>query len=114
MNSCGINFIDTYYRDGLYPLPDGSIVGAEAGGVVQDAPDELKSTWLNKRVVFFNMGGFAEYTSVPVSRLISVPEDVSMPVALALTTMGLTAHYLCFSTFEVKRGDNGKKIKRLC
>ena len=100
-----INFIDVYYRDGLYPLQEGGTLGAEAGGFVYDCEESLKNKWLNKKVVFFHIGCFAEYTSVPVAKLIEVPDDISIPSALALTTMGLTAHYLCFSTYPIKKND---------
>ena len=111
--SCGINFIDNYYREGLYPLPDGAVHGAEAGGVVSACPENLKKEWLNKRVVFSHIGGFAEYTLVPVSKLISVPDDVPLPTALALTVMGLTAHYLCTSVGNIKKGQHGESIESL-
>jgi NADPH2:quinone reductase len=107
-NSCGINFIDVYYRDGLYKVDDGTVLGSEAGGTVFDCSDELKKDWLNKRVVYLGMGGFAEYTSVHLSKLIAVPEKIPLPSALGLTTMGLTAHYLCTSVGKLKPGDNGK------
>jgi NADPH2:quinone reductase len=101
----GVNFIDTYYRDGLYPSAEGAVLGAEAGGVVTDCDDEVKKDWMNEKVVFFGMGGFAEYTSVPITKLVRVPDDVTIPTALALTTMGLTAHYLCASTAKLKKGE---------
>jgi hypothetical protein len=49
-----------------------------------------------------------------VNRLIHVPDDVSIPVALALTTMGLTAHYLCSSIGKLQPGDNGKPRRAPC
>lgn len=82
------------------------MLGAEAGGIVYDCDEDVRAEWLNKRVVFFGMGGFAEYSSVPINRLVKVPDDVSLPTALALTTMGLTAHYLCSSTAKLKPGDH--------
>jgi NADPH2:quinone reductase len=91
-------------------VPEGAILGSEAGGLVFDCPDEFKREWLNKRVVFSHLGGFAEYSSVPISKVIAVPDDVTIPVALALTVMGLTAHYLCASTAKLQPGDNGESF----
>lgn len=103
---CGINFLDLYHRDGLYPLPDNTVLGTEAAGVVCDCGDDLKSEWMNKRVVFSHIGGFAQYTLVPISKTVQIPDDISSPTALALTIMGMTAHYLCTSVGNLKRGDN--------
>jgi len=97
----GLNFVDVYYRDGLYPCPDLAVLGTEGAGVVCDCDEELKSEWLNKRVVFLQLGSFAEYTAVPVSKLIPVPDSLSYQSALAGTTMGITAHYLCKSTAQL-------------
>ena len=102
-----MNFIDIYYRDGLYPVADNTVLGAEAGGIVFECPEDMKDKWLNKRVVFFGLGGFAEYTSVPIERLIPVPDNLAIPTALGLTTMGMTAHYLCSSVGKLKHGDYG-------
>lgn len=107
----GVNFIDIYYRDGLYKVNDGQVLGAEAGGVVVDCENK---EWVDKRVVFFELGGFAEYTLVPITRLVPVPKDVAFPTALALTTMGLTAHYLCTSCGKLKEGDKGTFFLRCC
>lgn len=99
---CGVNFIDIYYRDGLYPVKEGQVLGAEAGGVVVGCED---AALVNRRVVFFELGGFAEYSLVPLSKLVPVPDDVELPTALALTTMGLTAHYLCTSIGRLQPGN---------
>ncbi|KAH9261090.1 hypothetical protein BASA81_000794 [Batrachochytrium salamandrivorans] len=81
---------------------DGQVLGAEAGGVVVGCED---AKLVNQRVVFFDLGGFAEYSLVPMSRLVPVPDDVELPTALALTTMGLTAHYLCKSIGKLQPGN---------
>ena len=108
--SSGINFIDIYYRDGLYPVPDNTVLGAEAGGTVVQCLDGDKDRWQNRRVVFFSMGGFAEYSCVPINKLIPVPDDIPMATALALTIMGLTAHYLCLSTGQLTKDSHGEVI----
>lgn len=88
----GLNFIDTYYRSGLYKQNLPFIGGQEGGGVIiQSTVDEFKE---GDRVVYMGFGSYAEYTKVSASKVIKIPDGLDMKVAIACMVQGLTAHYL--------------------
>jgi NADPH:quinone reductase len=88
----GLNFIDTYYRSGLYKQNLPFIGGQEGGGVIiQSTVDEFKE---GDRVVYMGFGSYAEYTKVSASKVIKIPDGMDMKVAIACMVQGLTAHYL--------------------
>src|SRR5271154_2298764 len=90
----GINYIDTYFRSGLYPAPPGAsmpmIIGQEAAGTVADANDhpDFKP---GDRVVWLRFGGYAAYTAVPAEKAIKIPAGISDENALGVFLMGMTA-----------------------
>jgi NADPH:quinone reductase len=88
----GLNFIDTYYRSGLYQQEIPFIGGQEGGGViVKSTVDEFKE---GDQVVYMGFGSYAEYTKVSAAKVIKVPDGIDMKVAIACMVQGLTAHYL--------------------
>jgi NADPH2:quinone reductase len=93
----GLNFIDTYYRSGLYQQPLPFISGQEGGGTIVEinsktpAQDEFH---VGDTVVYMQFGSCAQYTAVPLDKLVKVPNDISLQLAVACMTQGLTAHYL--------------------
>ncbi|KAL3780432.1 hypothetical protein ACHAW5_003608 [Stephanodiscus triporus] len=107
----GLNFIDTYHRSGLYARECPFVIGQEGGGVVaglhedddddDDDPSSSSSAAVVKvgdRVAYGSLvGSYAEYSLVPVDRLVRVPDSIDMSVAVACMTQGLTAHYLSSS-----------------
>lgn len=96
----GINFIDTYHRKGLYPRDLPFIGGQEGGGVVVAVSDEAASKdgiKLGDRVAYSVFGSYAEYTAVPASKLLPVPDTVGLDVATSCVVQGMTAHYLTTS-----------------
>ena len=101
----GLNFIDTYHRSGLYPRQAPFVLGQEGGGTIVALSDDfendqtLKESGLKMgdRVVYGSFGSYAEYTSVPVDKVVPVPDELDMPTAVACMTQGLTAHYLSSS-----------------
>ncbi|KAL7436531.1 hypothetical protein ACHAXM_005246 [Skeletonema potamos] len=108
----GLNFIDTYHRSGLYPRECPFILGQEGGGVIDALPDDPSTAEdlgfkVGDRVVFGAFGSYAEYTRVPMDKLVPVPDDMDMKTAIACMTQGLTAHYLSFSVGAgiAKEGD---------
>ncbi|KAL7511354.1 hypothetical protein ACHAXN_008330 [Cyclotella atomus] len=108
----GLNFIDTYHRSGLYPRETPFILGQEGGGIISAVPendDEVASSGLKvgDRVVYGSFGSYAEYTAVPVDKVVPVPIDMEMETAVACMTQGLTAHYLSSSVGNgiAKAGD---------
>lgn len=96
----GLNFIDTYHRSGLYPRECPFILGQEGGGTIEKMGRHYSLTTglkVGDRVVYGAFGSYAEYTSVPVDKLVPVPDDMDMEVAVACMVQGLTAHYLSSS-----------------
>jgi|TARA_B100000315_G_scaffold244513_1_gene269180 NADPH2:quinone reductase len=102
----GLNYIDTYHRSGLYPLPMPSRLGAEAMGVVEAIGDDVSAFSPGDRVAYAGgLGAYAEANVMPQDRLVSVPDDVSDEVAAACLLKGLTACYLLSQTYPVTADD---------
>jgi NADPH2:quinone reductase len=100
----GLNFIDTYQRSGAYKLPAPFTPGVEAGGVVDALGPGTAGAGLRvgQRVAYCMVNGaYAEYTCVPVAKLVPVPDGIPLETAVALMVQGMTAHYLAFSTFPL-------------
>jgi NADPH2:quinone reductase len=102
----GLNFIDTYHRSGLYPLPLPSGVGSEAAGVVEAVGAEV--TWVKPgdRVGYAGgpPGSYSEVRIVPAERLVKVPEGISDQQVAAMMLKGMTTQYLIRRTFKVQPG----------
>src|SRR5713101_9548043 len=104
--AAGVNFIDTYQREGRYKVPLPFVAGQEGAGVITAAGAEAKSVKAGDRVAWTGIqGGYAEYVAAPADRLVLVPAGVSDREAAAIMLQGMTAHYLADSTFMLKRGD---------
>jgi NADPH2:quinone reductase len=111
LECAGVNFIDIYMRSGLYarshtyqtPLP--MTLGMEGGGVVVALGEGVADFALGDRVAYCIVrGSYAQFASVPVSRLVPVPPHVPMPIATGLMLQGLTAHYLSHSAYALGPG----------
>lgn len=103
----GINYIDTYFRTGLYPLPHvPAVLGQEGSGTVA-AVQGSNSVGIKEgdRVVWIKSGGYAEYTAVAAERAIKIPEGVSDEDAVGGFLMGMTALGLVQEAYPVQRGD---------
>ena len=102
----GVNFIDVYHREGRYPVALPFVIGQEGAGVVSAVGADAKSVRVGDRVAWSSiMGSYAEYVAVPADRLVHIPQGVSDRDAAAVMLQGMTAHYLAYSTFPLKRGD---------
>jgi len=102
----GVNFIDTYQREGRYKLPLPFVAGQEGAGVVTAVGSEVPSVKPGDRVAWAGIqGSYAEYIAAPANRLVAVPAGVSDREAAAVMLQGMTAHYLAHSTFPLKAGD---------
>ena len=100
----GVNFIDTYQREGRYKVPPPFVLGQEGAGTVSAIGSEVKSVKPGDRVAWASiLGSYAEYAPVPAERLVPVPDAVSDQQAAAML-QGMTAQYLIYSTFPLKRG----------
>lgn len=102
----GVNFIDTYYRSGMYPVPLPFTPGMEGAGVVTAVGPGVSGFAVGDRVAFaMVLGSYAEEAVVPADKLASVPAGVELRLAAAAFLQGLTAHYLVTSTVALSPSD---------
>lgn len=103
----GLNFIDTYHRTGLYPLPLPSGIGLEAAGVVEAVGAGVSEVQVGDRVAYAGgpVGAYAEVRNIPAHRLLKLPESINFNTAAAMMLQGLTAAYLLRRTYRVQPGD---------
>lgn len=104
----GLNFIDVYYRMGLYPAPAGMpvIPGGEAAGVVLEVGEGVDWLKAGDRVAYaVPTGAYCEERLIAADRLVEIPEGISDEQAAAMMLKGMTAEYLLLRTFKVKPGD---------
>jgi len=102
----GVNFIDVYYRTGLYKADLPVILGSEAAGTVESVGPGVSEVAPGDRVAYAMVrGSYAEYAVVPVAQLVKIPEVLDFQHAAAAMLQGMTAHYLTHSTFPLKPGD---------
>ena len=103
----GVNFIDTYHRTGLYPLPLPSGLGGEAAGVVAAVGEGVTGFKLGERVGYCSgvIGAYAEANNVPAGRLVRLPDSISDELAAAILLKGMTAQYLIRQIHPVKAGE---------
>lgn len=103
----GVNYIDTYQRQGIYPLPLPFVAGLEGAGRAAALGDGVTDLAVGDRVAWFQaQGSYAERVVVPVTRTVPVPEGVSDEVAAAVLLQGMTAVVLCDRTYSVHEGDD--------
>lgn len=101
----GVNFIDIYHREGRYKVPLPFTPGQEGAGVVTAVGADVKSVKVGDRVAWSHpLGAYAEYESIAADRLVPIPAGVSDQQAAAVMLQGMTAHYLVYDTFPLKRG----------
>src|SRR5438309_2453631 len=102
----GVNFIDVYFREGRYPSALPFTDGQEAAGTVTELGSDVRSVKVGDRVAYSNViGTYAEYAAVPAERLVHVPDNISDQQAAAAMLQGMTAHYLIYTTYQLKKGD---------
>ncbi|HVK26134.1 MAG TPA: quinone oxidoreductase [Actinokineospora sp.] len=103
--AAGVNYIDTYHRSGLYPLPRPFVLGLEGAGTIE-AVGEDSDFSVGERVAWADaLGSYAEYVVVRAAVAVRVPDGVSDETAAAAMLQGLTAHYLVTSTHPVRPVD---------
>jgi NADPH2:quinone reductase len=102
----GVNFIEIYYRTGLYKAPLPLIPGSETAGTVTAVGEDVAEVAVGDRVATVAArGAYAEYAIVPAAQLVKIPAHVDFHTAAAAMLQGMTAHYLTHSTYPLKSGD---------
>ncbi|SOB49142.1 NADPH:quinone reductase [Pseudomonas lundensis] len=104
----GLNFIDTYYRSGLYPLPElPSGLGNEGAGVVDAIGSDVHNLKVGDRVAYGTgpLGAYSELHVLPAANVVKLPDDISYEEAAAVMLKGLTVQYLLRQTYELKGGE---------
>ncbi len=107
IKAIGVNFIDVYHRTGRYAGNLPFVPGSEAAGVVEMVGDGVQVVKKGDRVAYaMQVGSYAQYALVPADKLVSVPDQVSDESAAACMLQGMTAHYLSYSTYPIKKDDS--------
>ncbi len=106
-HAVGLNYIDTYHRTGLYPLPLPSGIGLEGAGVVEAVGEGVSEVAVGDRVAYAGgpVGAYAEERNIPAHRLLKLPDTISFETAAAMMLQGLTSAYLLRRTYRVQAGD---------
>ena len=106
-HAVGLNFIDTYHRTGLYPLPLPAGIGLEGAGVVEAVGAGVTEVRVGDRVAYAGgpVGAYAEVRNIPAHRLLRLPDTIAFATAAAMMLQGLTAAYLLRRTYRVQAGD---------
>jgi NADPH:quinone reductase len=103
----GVNYIDVYFRKGVYPAPPPIVLGSEGAGTVESIGPDVTNVAVGDRVAYaMARGSYAEYAIVPAWQLVKIPATVDFQTAAAAMLQGMTAHYLTHSTFPLKPGDS--------
>lgn len=104
--SIGVNFIDVYFRMGLYPRALPFVEGLEGAGVIESTGAGVEDFSVGDRVAWAaGRGSYAEHIIIPTSRLVQVPDSVSDELAAASMLQGMTAHYLTHGVRDTRPGD---------
>jgi NADPH2:quinone reductase len=102
----GVNFIDLYFRKGLYKADLPFTPGSEAAGTVEAIGSEVKEVGVGDRVAYAMVrGSYAEYAVVPAAQLVKLPDGIDLESAAAAILQGMTAQYLTHSTYAVQPDD---------
>jgi len=106
IEAAGVNFIDVYNREGRYPVTLPFVLGQEAAGVVSVVGSDVRGLAVGDRVAYtMALGSYAEYAAVATDRLVKIPTGVNTREAAAAVLQGMTAHYLAYDTYPLKKGE---------
>ncbi|HEY1078359.1 MAG TPA: quinone oxidoreductase [Fontimonas sp.] len=105
--ACGLNYIDTYHRSGLYPVNLPSGIGLEGAGVVRALGEGVTSLQVGDRVAYCTgpLGAYAQWRNLPADKAVHVLDAIDDVTAASMMLQGMTAEYLIRRTYEVKAGD---------
>ncbi|HEV2336287.1 MAG TPA: quinone oxidoreductase [Stellaceae bacterium] len=106
-SAVGLNYIDTYQRSGLYPMPLPSGLGSEAAGIIEEVGAGVSGLKPGDRVAYAGgpLGAYSEARVMPADRLVPVPAGITDAQAAAMMLKGMTAWYLIRRTHAVKKGE---------
>jgi NADPH2:quinone reductase len=106
-SAVGVNYIDTYHRSGLYPLPPFPVtIGMEGCGVIEELGSGVSGLKAGDSVAYSSsMGSYSEVRRVPAAAVVKVPAGVSDQQAAAMMLKGMTAQYLVRRTYPVQKGE---------
>ena len=106
-HAIGLNYIDTYHRSGLYPLPLPSGIGLEAAGKVEEIGSDVKDFNIGDNIAYASMpiGAYSQQRIIPAKVAVKVPDGISHKLAATLMTKGLTTNYLICKTYVLKAGE---------
>jgi NADPH2:quinone reductase len=106
INYAGINFIDIYYRKGVYNRELPFTPGEEGAGIVTKIGEDVKNISIGDRVAYCMVGGaYTEFHCVPDNKVVKLPDYLDTKLAASSMLQGLTVHYLTNSTYSLKSGD---------
>ncbi|MGA3046312.1 MAG: quinone oxidoreductase [Terracidiphilus sp.] len=106
VEAVGVNFIELYFRKGVYKAALPLTLGSEAAGTVEELGPGVTGFTAGDAVASVSaLGSYAEYALVPAASLVKVPDGLTMEHAAAAMLQGMTAHYLAYSTHPLKAGD---------
>ena len=107
--AAGVNYMDIYQREGVggyKPAQFPVVPGGEGAGTVTAVADDVTGLSVGDRVAWAGVpASYAEQAAIPAARTVPVPPGGDLRVAAAVMLQGMTAHYLCFSTYPVREGD---------
>lgn len=108
VEAAGLNFIDVYQREGRYAMDLPFVAGSEGAGVVRALGEGVDGVGVGDRVgwAMVRGTGYTDVAVVPAERAVPVPDDVTTEQAAAVLLQGMTAHFLCTSTYAVQDGDD--------
>lgn len=106
IEASGVNFIDTYFREGRYPAKLPYTLGQEAAGTVESIGAQVTAVKTGDRVAWCSIPGtYAQFAVAPADRLVKIPDALTTQQAAAAILQGMTAHYLAHSTYPIQPGD---------
>jgi len=106
-HAIGLNYIDTYHRSGLYPLPMPSGIGLEAAGKIDEVGSDVTEFSKGDNIAYASMplGAYSQQRIIPAKIAVKIPDGISHKMAAILMTKGLTTHYLICKTYPLKAGE---------
>src|SRR3989442_2757691 len=106
IDAAGLNYVDVYFRTGLYKADLPATLGMEGAGTVVAVDPGVKDVKVGDTVAYTGVrGAYAEHAAVPADRLVKLPKGVSTKQGAAAMLQGTTAHYLACSTYNLRKGD---------